>query len=194
MLEDVALMRALPNMQVLNPCDAEEARKATRAAIASGKPAYIRFGRANVPTFTTLETPFTIGKGIILYESEAPALALLSTGSLAFEVLKTAEMLSKEGVAVTVAHFGTVKPLDTALILSLAKKAKRVMTVEEHQIAGGFGSAVAEVLSEHFPVPLKRLGIVDEFGQSGEPSELLAHYGLSAEKIATSARVFSKVY
>jgi transketolase len=190
MLEDIALMRAMPNMIVINPCDAEEARKATIAAGKCGKPVYMRFGRANVPVMTTLETPFSIGSALPLYDAEHPEVAIVTTGSLAFSALSAAEALSKEGVSVSVTHFHTIKPLDTRTLLSLAKKAGKVLTVEEHQVGAGFGSAVAETLSEHYPVPVKRLGLQDEFGQSGEPSELLDHYGLSAKGIADAVHAF----
>lgn len=190
MLEDIALMRAMPNMIVINPVDAEEARKAVIASAKCGKPVYMRFGRANVPVMTTLETPFSIGKALPLYDAEHPEVAIVTTGSLAFQTLNVAHMLSKEGVAVSVTHFHTIKPLDTRTLLALAKKAGKVLTIEEHQTAGGFGSAVAETLSEHYPVPVKRLGLQDEFGQSGEPSELLDHYGLSAKGIADAVRAF----
>lgn len=188
MVEDLALMRALPNMIVLNPCDAEEARKATIAAATSGKPVYLRFGRSNVPVFTTLETPFAIGKALTLRNPEHPDLAVFTTGSLAFVALAAGEALAARGIEVSVTHFATVKPLDTAAALAAAKKAGRVLTLEEHQVAGGFGSAITETLSEHYPVPVKRLGLQDEFGQSGEPSELLHHYGLSSAKIEAAAR------
>lgn len=188
MLEDMAMMRAMPNMVVINPGDAEEARKATIAAAKLGKPVYMRFGRANVPVITTLETPFQIGKALALWESEKPEVAIVTTGSLMFQALEAAKALQESGVEVSVTHFATVKPLDTAVLLSVAKKAGKVITVEEHQVAGGFGSAVAEVLGEHYPVPVKRLGLQDEFGQSGEPEELLNHYGLSAKGIAEAVR------
>jgi transketolase len=193
MLEDMSLMRAMPNMVVINPCDAEEARKATLAAVKLGKPVYLRFGRSNVPVITTIETPFSIGSALPLYDAEHPEVAVVTTGSLAFPALMAAELLAKEGVRVSVTHFHTVKPLETRTLLALAKKAGKVLTLEEHQVAGGFGSAVAEVLSEHYPVPVKRLGLQDEFGQSGEPSELLEHYGLSAGKIADALRAFATV-
>jgi len=192
MLEDIAMMRAMPNMLVINPCDAEEARKAVIAASACGKPVYMRFGRANVPVFTTLETPFSIGKALPLFVPEKPDVAIFTTGSLAHAALAAAVALEKTGIAVSVTHFATVKPLDTAVVLSAAKRAGRVITVEEHQIAGGFGSAVTEILAEQYPVPVQRLGLKDEFGQSGEPDELLAHYGLSAEGIATAVRGFTR--
>ncbi len=190
MVEDMALMRAMPNMIVMNPCDAEEARKATIAAAKCGKPVYLRFGRANVPVMTTLETPFQIGKAIPLFEHESPRVALFTTGSLAYEVLSAAKTLEEAGIGSLVVHFPTVKPLDVPVALSAAKKAGRVITIEEHQIAGGFGGAVAEALSEHYPVPVKRLGLDNEFGQSGEHPELLERYGLSAAKIVEAARAF----
>lgn len=190
MVEDLAMMRVLPNMIVINPCDAEEARKATVAAATCGKPVYLRFGRANMPVITTLETPFTIGKGLVLSMPEQPRVALVSTGSLAYDALRVADALGKEGVQVAVAHFATVKPLDTALILTLAKKAGRIITLEEHQASGGFGGAVAEVVAEHYPVPVKRLGLQDTFGQTGEHPELLDHYGLSVSKIIDTIRSF----
>lgn len=188
MVEDLAMMRVLPNMIVMNPCDAEEARKATVAAAKSGKPCYLRFGRANVPVMTTLETPFEIGKALPLFASESPKLAILSTGSVSHAALSAAKTLSEEGIGSVMLHFCTIKPLDIPAILKAAKAAGRILTVEEHQAAGGFGGAVAEAVSEHYPVPVKRLGLHDEFGQSGEPNELLAHYGLSAGKIAEAAR------
>lgn len=191
MVEDLAMMRTLPNMIVINPVDAEEARKATVVAALCGKPVYMRFGRANMPVITTLETPFEIGKALILMMPAKPRIALLSTGSLAFEALTAAAALAKEGIEVAVAHFGTVKPLDTAAVLMLARKAGKIITIEEHQVAGGFGSAVAEVTSEHYPVPVKRLGLQNEFGQSGEYPELLDHYGLSSKHIASAARSFA---
>jgi len=190
MVEDLAMMRALPNMIVMNPADAEEARKATIAAAKCGKPVYLRFGRANMPVFTTLETPFAIGKALTLVEGEKPEVALFTTGSLAYYALQAAAALQKDGIDVSVTHFHTVKPLDTAAALAAAKKAGRVITIEEHQAAGGFGGAVAEVLSEHYPVPVKRLGLQDEFGQSGEHPQLLEHYGLSAARIEAAARAW----
>jgi len=188
MLEDIGMMRMLPGMQVIVPADAEEARKAVLAAAASDVPSYIRFGRAGVPVFTTPDTPFAIGRALPLWESDKPKIALMATGSLSYEALVAARALAAEGIETTVLHVPSVKPLDAGAIEAAARKAGRVMTIEEHQVAGGFGSAVAELLSERYPVPVKRLGLMDEFGQSGEPSELLAHYGLSAAGIAASAR------
>lgn len=188
MLEDIGMMRMLPGMTVLNPGDAEEARKATVAAATHPGPVYLRFGRASVPCFTTPETPFEVGKALALWEDDRPKVALLSTGGLSHAALMAARALSSEGIGALVLHFATVKPLDEEAIVAAGKRTGAVLTIEEHQIAGGFGSAVAEVLSEQCPVRIKRVGIDDEFGQSGEPDELLAHYGLSAPALAEAAR------
>lgn len=188
MLEDLGLMRMLPNMTVLVPADAEEARKAVLAAAKLGSPVYIRFGRSNVPTFTTPETPFVIGKGMELWRGEAPRVALLSTGSLAYQALEAARALHSDGVECVVLHLATVKPLDTEAIVRVARECGRVVTLEEHQTAGGFGSSVTECLSEAYPVPVTRLGINDVFGQSGTPEELLEHYGLGSARIAEVVR------
>lgn len=192
MLEDIGMMRMLPNMTVLAPGDALEARKAVIAAAKTPGPVYIRFGRAATPLFTTDETPFAIGKALKLFESHVPRITLLSTGSLSYATLGAARMLAEQNIGSIVLHLGTIKPLDTEAILTAITKAPYVITVEEHQIAGGFGSSVAEFLSEYHPVPIKRLGLRDEFGQSGEPEELLAHYGLDAAHIRDAARELLK--
>ena len=188
MLEDLGLMRMLPNMTVLAPADAEEARKAVLAAATLGAPVYIRFGRSAVPTFTTPETPFTIGKGTELWRGEKPRVALLSTGSMAYPALEAARALHSDGIECVVLHLATVKPLDTEAIVRVARECGRIVTLEEHQIAGGFGSAVAECVSGEYPVPVTRLGINDVFGQSGTPEELLEHYGLGSARIAEEVR------
>jgi transketolase len=192
MLEDIGMMRMLPHMVVIAPCDAEEARKAVIAAAKTDGSVYIRFGRAATPTFTTSETPFEIGKSLLLWSTETPKVAILSTGSLGYTALCAARALAEDSVECVVLHVPTVKPLDTEAILDAAKRAGRVITIEEHQIAGGFGSAVAEFLSEHYPVPILRLGIRDQFGQSGEPDELLAHYGLDIIHVIDEVRTFIK--
>lgn len=188
MLEDIGLMRMLPRMLVLVPGDAEEARKAVLAAAAHDGPVYIRFGRTATPVFTTPETPFALGKALTLWDHEKPKVALLSTGTLTFEALLAARILASEGIESSVLHVPTVKPLDTEAIIAAARKAGRVVSIEEHQIMGGFGSAVAECLSEAYPVPIKRIGVKDAFGQSGTAEELVNHYGLSATHIAAAAR------
>ncbi len=188
MLEDLGMMRMLPHMTVIAPMDVEEARKAVVAAAQFEGPVYLRFGRAATPVVTTAETPFSIGKALTLWESTAPKVALLSTGTLAYEALAAARSLEADGVGTIVLHVATVKPLDEEAILSAAGKAGRVLTIEEHQAAGGFGSAVAELLAEKRPTPLYRIGVRDQFGQSGDPAELIEHYGLDAPAITRAAR------
>lgn len=188
MLEDIGLMRMLPNMTVIAPGDAEEARKAVVAAAEMEGPVYLRFGRAGTPVFTTPETPFTIGKALTLWDSKNPKVAIFGTGALSYQALLAAKMLSEEGIESIVLHVPTVKPLDTDAVLLAAKRARCVVTIEEHQAAGGFGSAVAEFLAEHHPVPMRILGVADQFGQSGTPEELLAHYGLDAKHVRDAAR------
>lgn len=188
MLEDIGLMRMLPNMLVVNPGDAEEARKAVIAAAEHEGPVYLRFGRAATPVFTTPETPFELGKALMLWQAASPKVALIATGSLTYEALKAAKVLASEGIESLVVHMPTIKPLDAEAVLSAAGKAGRVITIEEHQAAGGFGSAVAELLAEHAPVPMHRIGVRDRFGQSGTPEELLAEYGLNAQAIVAAAR------
>ncbi|HYD92881.1 MAG TPA: transketolase C-terminal domain-containing protein [Candidatus Paceibacterota bacterium] len=192
MLEDVGMMRMLPHMTVINPADAEEARKAVVAAAEHPGPVYLRFGRAGVPVFTTPQTPFVLGKALTLWESAQPKVALLGTGPLSYTALLAARALEADGIGSIVIHVPTIKPLDAETIIAAAKRAGRVLTVEEHQVAGGFGGAVAELLSERLPVPVRRLGLQDSFGQSGEPQELLAHYGLDVGGITKVAIAFAR--
>lgn len=194
MLEDIGLMRLLPNMRVVVPGDAEEARKAVIAAAKAPHPTYLRFGRAPTPIFTTPETPFAFGKALPVWDSAQPKVALMSTGALTYEALLAAKALAVEKIEVSVLHVPSVKPLDAELVKEHAKRAGRVITIEEHQVAGGLGGAVAEFLSEAYPVPVMRLGMKDSFGQSGEPEELLRHYGLSAVGIADAVRKVLGVY
>lgn len=188
MLEDIGMMRMLPGMVVLNPIDAVEAHKATVAAAKSSDPTYLRFGRSSVPTITTDKTSFEIGKALTLWESATPRVAILSTGAVSSAALLAAQELEAVGIGTLVQHHATVKPLDTEAVIGAAKRCGIIVTVEEHQIAGGFGSAVCETLSGYFPIPVARLGINDRFGQSGTPDELLDLYGLSAPRIAAAVR------
>jgi len=192
MLEDIGMMRMLPRMNVLVPGDAEEARKAVLAAATASTPTYIRFGRTATPTFTTSETPFVVGKALPLWDSEKPKVAIMSTGALSYEAMLAARALAADGIDVTVLHVPSVKPLDEDLVLAHAKRAGKVVTVEEHQAAGGFGSAIAEFLSAVYPVPVIRLGVQDVFGQSGTPEELITHYGLSQAGITAAVRKLVK--
>lgn len=187
-LEDMALMRVQPRMTVLSPCDKEEARKATLAAAAHKGPVYIRLAREKTPVITTKDTPFEIGKGVVLWESDhAPEVAVFATGPLAHNALMAAKELEK-AVPTVVVNIHTIKPLDTELVVSLAQSAGAVVTVEEHQVAGGLGSAIAEALAERAPVPMEFVGVRDAFGQSGEPKELIQYYGLSAAHVSEAIR------
>ncbi|MBV9349801.1 MAG: transketolase family protein [Patescibacteria group bacterium] len=188
MLEDIALMRAMPNMTVIVPADAEEGRKATYAAAFTGKPAYLRFARDKTAVFTTPDTPFEIGKAYYLWKGEKPKVAIIGCGHLLYDALLAAKTLQEAGIQVSVINSHTIKPLDTGTILAAAKEAGAIVTVEEHQAAGGLGSAIAEFLSETHPVLMRFIAIKDRFGQSGEPSELMKEYGLTAEDIAQAVR------
>jgi len=169
----------------LVPCDAIESRKATLAAAFYDGPVYIRFGREKSPVFTTDKTPFEIGKAIIFREGKDVTIA--GCGMLLYNALIAAEELSKEGIEAEVINSHTVKPLDTENILNSVKKTEAIVTVEEHQIMGGFGSAVAEVLSQYFPAPQEFIGVSDRFGESGEPDELIEALGMGVKDIKAAA-------
>lgn len=186
MTEDIALMRALPNMVVLAPCDAIETRKATIAAAKYPGPVYLRFGREKSPVFTTDKTPFTIGKAQIFRTGKD--VALIACGILVHEALLAARELAKLGIEATVINNASIKPLDEKTILSVARSCGAVVTVEEAQAAGGMGSTVCELLASDFPCPVERIGLQDVFGQSGKPSELLEHYRLTSPWIVKAAQ------
>src|SRR3989344_1324623 len=176
-LEDIALMRVQPNMVVIYPCDAIEAQKATFASAFNGSPTYIRLAREKTPVFTTKETPFKIGKAEVLRKGKD--VTIIACGPLLYEAIVAAEKLKKEGISVEVINNHTIKPMDAKTILTSVKKTKAVVTVEEHQIMGGMGSAVAEVLGQNFPAPVEMIGVHDRFGESGNPEELLNHFQLT---------------
>lgn len=186
MLEDMAIMRSMSNMIVISACDAEEARKASIAAAKSGKPVYMRFGREKTPVMTTAETPFEIGKAQVFWQSEVPRVAIFATGPLVHNALLAAQQLEKDNVGAMVVNVATVKPLDPAIV-DIAKKAGAVVTVEEHQVNGGLGGAIAELLAKNSPLPIEMVAVQDQFGQSGTPTELIEHYQLGASHIATAA-------
>lgn len=188
MLEDIALMRVLPNMVVVVPGDAIEAEKATLAIAENGKPSYLRLAREKSPIFSTESSPFEIGKAYVLRSGTDVTLA--GTGTMTYQLLMLARLLEEKGVSAEVLHVPTIKPLDTATILESVKKTGRVVTAEEAQIAAGFGGAVAELLCEKSPAPLLRLGMRDRFGESGAPNELLEHFNLIAEKMLQSVEKF----
>lgn len=187
-LEDIALMRVQPNMTVVVPCDAEEARKATHAIAFNNKPSYLRLGRSGVPAITTTDSPFTIGKANILWESENPQVALIACGALVHTALVSAQKLAEEGIGSIVVNNHTVKPIDIETVTDVAKRCGAVVTLEEHQVASGMGSAVAEVLAQHYPVPVEFIGVHDQFGQSGELDELMKHYGMDIDSAVFSAK------
>jgi len=188
-IEDIALMRVIPNMIVIAPADVHEARKATLAAAKYEGPVYIRVGRSNTPVVTTPESPFEIGKAQVLYESDLEKqIGIIVTGTMLFSAIKSAKILEEEGIGVTVLHVPTIKPLDKMAIEKIARENKFLITVEEHQKAGGLGGAVAEYLSEVYPVKIIRIGVDDQFGQSGEPEELLTHYGMDVESIVEAGK------
>ncbi|RWZ78861.1 MAG: transketolase family protein [Candidatus Microsaccharimonas sossegonensis] len=191
MLEDIALMRVLPRMVVVAPGDAIEAEKATRAIAENGQPSYIRLTREKTPIFSLEESPFEIGKAYVL--KEGADVALMGTGTMTYQLLLAAKILAEQGVNAEVIHVPTIKPLDETTILQSVKKAGRVITAEEAQIAGGFGSAIAELLSDKLPMPVRRFGVQDRFGESGDPKEILTSIGLTGEQMAEAIKMWCDV-
>ncbi len=180
-LEDLALMRVLPNMIVISPADSIEARKATLAIAKLNKPCYLRLSRDKAPVVTTNETPFEIGKAEVLYEGKD--VTIIATGQMVYRALLAAEELKSHKISVRVINCHTIKPIDKKTILQAASETGAIVTAEEHQVTGGLGGAVAEVLSQNYPVPLKIIGVEDSFGESGEPNQLLEKFGLTKEAI-----------
>lgn len=180
-LEDIALMRVLPNMTVVVPCDAIEARKTTIALGTTKGPAYFRLGREKTPVMTTEDTPFTVGKASVFKEGKD--VALIGSGPVLYNGLKAALELEKEGISVLVINNHTIKPLDTETIIWAAKLTGAVVTLEEHQVMAGAGSAVAECLAQNHPVPIEMVGMPDSFGESGNPDELIKKYGMDSAAI-----------
>ncbi len=189
-LEDIALMRVMPNIDVISPCDVIEAKKATIALAKTGKPAYLRLVREKTPIITTEETPFEIGKAEIYWMPDVglAEVGIIVTGGLIHRALLSAKELEGENIKIKVMNLSSIKPIDTEAIIALAKEAKAIVTLEEHQVAGGMGSAVAEVLAQNYPVPIEFLGIKDKFGQSGTPDELIEHYGMDKDSIKEAVR------
>ena len=182
-IEDIAITRVIPRMVVISPCDAIEAKKATLAAAENGTPVYLRLAREKTPVMTTDKTPFKIGKAEVFWQKENPQVGIIATGALLHKALMAAKELEENGVEVEVLNLSTIKPLDEEAIVALAKKAEKIVTVEEHQIRGGVGSAVAECLAKNYPVPIEFIGVDDQFGQSGTPEELIEHYGMGTKDI-----------
>jgi transketolase len=185
-LEDIAITRVLPDLTVVVPVDIHEARKAVKAIVEHVGPVYMRFGRDKVPTVTVPETPFVLGKALLF--REGIDVTICANGPLVYEALKAAEDLTKHGISCEVFNVHTVKPLDNEAILASVRKTGAMVTAEEAQISGGLGGAIAELLGENCPVPMRRIGVHDRFGESGKPSELMDAYGLRAVNIAEAAK------
>jgi len=182
-IEDIAITRVIPRMIVISPCDAIEAKKATLASVDTGTPVYIRLAREKTPIMTTGATPFEIGRAQIYWQSTKPQVGIAATGALLHKALLATKELEGKGIEVEVMNLSTIKPLDEKAVIELAQKTGRIITVEEHQIRGGMGSAVAECLAKNFPVPMEFIGVNDQFGQSGTPEELIEHYGMGTKSI-----------
>jgi transketolase len=188
MLEDIALMRVIPNMIVIVPGDSIEAEKATKAVAENGKPSYIRLAREKTPIISTNQSPFEIGKAYVLRDGSD--ISLMGTGAMTYQLLVAANILAEKGINAEVVHVPTVKPLDSDTIIASARRTGRVLTAEEAQVAGGFGGAVAELLGDQLPTPLVRVGMQDRFGESGAPLELFDHFEMTGEHIANKVQEF----
>lgn len=180
-LEDIALMRALPNMTVIAPCDSEETRKATLAIAKKQGPCFVRFGREAVPVVTGKDTPFEIGKARLCREGKD--VTVIACGAMVYEAQLASDELKEEGISVRVLDMHTIKPLDADAVIAAAKETGAIVTAEEHQMAGGLGSAVAECLALNFPTPLEMVAVHDSFGESGKPEELMNKYKLNKDAI-----------
>jgi len=186
-LEDIALTRVLPNLTIVVPCDAEEARKATLAMAEHTGPCYLRLGREKVQDLTTAETPFKLAQALTFRQGSD--CTIIACGLMVQEALKAATELETEGLSIRVINLHTIKPLDTQTVLQAARETGAIVTAEEHQQAGGMGSAVAEVVSAEYPVPIKIVGVSDTFGESGTAPQLLEKYGLTATAIKEAVKV-----
>lgn len=185
-VEDIALMRAIPNMTVIVPADAEETRQVIHAAVDYDGPMYIRLGRPAVPVVFDENYKFEIGKGAVV--KEGSDVTIIAMGVMLSPAMEAADELAKEGISARVINMSSIKPIDEEIIIKAAKETKGIVTAEEHNILGGLGSAVAEVVSEHAPTVVKRVGVEDTFGESGKPDELLVKYGLTKEHIIEKAK------
>ena len=189
-LEDIALMRVMPNMDVVSPCDAIEAKKLTISLAKTKKPAYIRLLREKTPIITTEETPAQIGKSEIYWMPDVgmAQAGIIATGGLLYRAIIVAKELEAEGIKTKVMNLSSIKPIDVDALVDLAKETRAIVTVEEHQVMGGMGGAVAEVLARNFPVPIEFIGVQNRFGQSGSPEELIEHYGMGKTAIKEAVK------
>lgn len=186
--EDIAIMRAMPNMRVIVPCDAVEARKATAAAAQIYGPVYLRFQREATPIMTTDETPFVPGRAQVFWQSRKPEVLIIGCGGLVYNALLAARALDEDGIGSVVLNCASIKPIDDRKIAELAKKIGAVVTVEEHQVNGGLGGAVAEVLARQAPTPIEFVGMQNVFGESGAPAELIKKYCMTPKDVAAAAK------
>ena len=186
--EDIGLMRTIPGMVVISPADDLETKEAIKAVADYQGPVYMRFGRSGVPVFHDDSYKFEIGKGEIV--KDGTDIAIIANGLMVYEAMTAAETLKEAGIDAMVINMATIKPLDEELVLAAAKKCGKIITAEEHSVIGGLGEAVAAVLSEKLPTPMKRIGVNDVFGRSGPAAEVLKYYGLSAENIVKTAKEF----
>ena len=187
-IEDLAITRVVPNLTVIAPCDALEAKRATIEAAKLGKPVYLRLAREKTPIITTDASPFKISKANLLWQGEAPQVTIIACGGVVHNALVAAKELGEKGIGAEVLNLHTIKPIDTKAIVDSVKKTGAVVTVEEHQVAGGMGSAVAEVLASKLPAPIEFIGVHDQFGQSGTPAELIEHYRIGVSHIVAAAK------
>ncbi|MEK7081571.1 MAG: transketolase C-terminal domain-containing protein, partial [Patescibacteria group bacterium] len=190
-VEDIAIMRVIPKMTVIVPCDSIEAKKATIAAAKTDTPVYIRLAREKTPIVTTEETPFEIGKAQVFFEPKVDIkkqVGIIACGSMVYNAIMAAKELEEEGIMASVLNLSTIKPLDGEGVMIFAKKHEAIVTVEEHQIVGGMGSAVSEFLSQNHPMPIEFVGVRDKFGQSGTPEELIEHYGMGVSHIKEAVK------
>lgn len=185
-LEDIGLMRMMPNMVVINPCDFTQAKQATIASARYNGPVYIRYGRPKVPVFLTEDTPFEIGKALML--NEGKDVSIFATGHLVWQAILAAQELEKEGIGAEIINIHTIKPLDNEAILTSVKKTGCVVACEEHLFNGGLGDSIAQLLARNYPSPMEYVGIDDQFGESGKPMQLMDKYGLNAKNIIEKAK------
>lgn len=187
-VEDIAITRVIANMMVIVPCDMIEAKKATLAIADIKGPTYMRLQREKTPIFTTDKTPFEIGKANVLFDSGKTDVAIIACGALVHNALLTAHELEKEGIGVRVINNHTIKPMDEKTIVETAKDAGAIVTVEEHQVHGGMGSRVAEIVAQNHPVPIEFIGVQNRFGESGDPNELIEHFGMGVSHIKAAVK------
>ncbi len=185
-LEDIGLMKMLPNMTVINPCDFTQAKQATIAAAKHIGPVYIRYGRPKVPVFLTKDTPFEIGKALLL--NEGKDVSIFATGHLVWQAILAAQELEKDGIQAEVINIHTIKPLDTEAILKSVRKTGCVVSCEEHEYNGGLGDSIAQLLARNLPTPMEYIGVDDKFGESGKPMQLMEKYGLDAKNIVLAVK------